>query len=87
MWYGSFEDVRAEAAPDGFAVDCDAGFAPPNAKLLFGSGNIGLPGDVDKTAIHGKRSVLDRIGRKLVEGHGEGLRLLRRNQGNRPALT
>src|SRR5436190_23603778 len=86
MWYGPFEDVGAEASPGGLAFDCDAGFAPPNVKLIFGAGNIGLPEDVDMTVIHGKRSMLDRIGRKLVECHGERLRLLRRNQKDGPAL-
>ncbi|MBV8833562.1 MAG: hypothetical protein JO108_30555 [Acidobacteriaceae bacterium] len=70
MWYGPFEDVSAEASPGGLAFYCDAGFAPPNAKLIFGAGNFGLPGDVNMTVIHGKRAVLDRIGRKLVERHG-----------------
>src|SRR3569832_330350 len=83
MRYGLFEDVGAETSPDRFTFDCNAGFAPPNAELLFA---VDFPRDSDMTVVHGKCAVLDRIGRKLMERHGKGLRLLCANQDDGSVL-
>src|SRR5689334_96817 len=87
FWYGPFEDVGAQAPPDGFPLDFDTGFAPPNPKLLFGFGNFDFPTDVDTTAIHGKCAVLDSVCRKLVKCHRKSFGLVCRNIELGPALS